>query len=87
MESLLHGLPLVCVYIDDIVVSGKTSEEHLHNLNKVLQRLELAALHLKKKCSFCLPEVDYLGTTISAKGYHPKFEQSLELVNQPMLRS
>jgi len=36
MESLLRGLPMVCVYIDDIIVSGKTQEEHLHNLNEVL---------------------------------------------------
>ena len=72
MESLLQGLPMVCVYIDDILVSGKTPEEHLHNLNEVLQRLESAGLHLKKeKCSFCLPEVDYLGHTISAEGLTP----------------
>ena len=69
MESLLRGLPMVCVYIDDIIVSGKTQEEHLHNLNEVLQRLQSAGLHLKKeKCSFFLPEVDYLGHTISAEG-------------------
>ena len=78
MESLLRGLPMVSVYIDDIVVSGKTQEEHLHNLNEVLQRLQSAGLHLKKeKYSFCLPEVDYLGHTISAEG----------LNGQPMLHS
>ena len=72
MESLLQGLPMSCVYTDDILVSGKTPEEHLHNLNEVLQRLESAGLHLKKeKCSFCLPEVDYLGHTISAEGLTP----------------
>ena len=72
MESLLQGLPMVCVYIDDIIVSGKTQEEHLHNLNEVLQRLQSAGLRLKReKCSFCLPEVDYLGHTISAEGLRP----------------
>ena len=65
MESLLQGLPMVCVYIDDIIISGKTPEEHLHNLNEVLQCLEYAGLRLKKeKCLFCRPEVDYLGHTI-----------------------
>ena len=72
MESLLQALPMVCVYIDDIIISGKTPEEHLHNLNEVLQRLESAGLRLKKeKCSFCCPEVDYLGHTISAEGLTP----------------
>ena len=44
MESLLQGLPMVCVYIDDIIVSGKTQEEHLHNLNEVLHHLQSAGL-------------------------------------------
>ena len=57
---------MVCVYIDDILVSGKTPEEHLYNLNEVLHCLESAGLHLKKeKCSF------YLGHTISEKGLKP----------------
>ena len=69
---IVTGLPMVCVYIDDIVVSGKTPEEHLHNLDEVLQCLESANLHLKKeKCSLCLPEVDYLGHTIGANGLKP----------------
>ena len=72
MESMLQGLPMVCVYIDDIIVSGKTPEEHLYNLNEVLHHLESAGLRLKQeKCSFCLPEVDYLGHTISTKGLRP----------------
>ena len=72
MESLLQGLPMVCVYIDDIIISGKTLEEHLHNLNEVLQCLESAGLHLnKEKYSFCRPEVDYIGHTISAEGLTP----------------
>lgn len=36
MENILQGLPGVCVYIDDILVSGKTTEEHLRNLEAVL---------------------------------------------------
>ena len=86
MESVLQGLPMVCVYIDDIIVSGKTPEEHLYNLNEVLQRLESAGLHLKQeKCSFCLPEVDYLGHTISAKGLKPSLAKvrAITEVSQP----
>ena len=77
---------MVYVYIDDIVVSGKTPEEHLHNLDEVLQHLESAGLHLKKeKCSFCLLEVDYLGHTIDAKGLKPSPSkiQAITEVSQP----
>ena len=37
MESLLQGLPGVCIYLDDILVTGISDEEHLHKLSKVLQ--------------------------------------------------
>ena len=72
MEATLQGLPMVCVYLDDILVSGKTEQEHLANLHEVLTRLESAGLRLKReKCSFCQPEVTYLGHIISADGLKP----------------
>ena len=71
MESLLSGLPDVCVYIDDILVSG-TTEDHLHNLDSVLTRLESAGLTLKKsKCTFRASSAEYLGHVINAQGLHP----------------
>ena len=58
MKSILQGLKLVCVYIDDILVMGTSAEEHLKNLGQVLSSLENAGLHLKKgKCNFMLPEL------------------------------
>ena len=72
MEATLQGLPMVSVYLDDILVSGKTQQEHLANLNEVLTRLESAGLRLKReKCSFCQPEVTYLGHIINADGLKP----------------
>ena len=48
----------MCVYIDDILVTGTSEEEHLKNSSEVLQRLENAGLCLKKdKCSFMLPDI------------------------------
>ena len=72
METTLQGIPMVCVYLDDILISGKTDQEHLANLNEVLTRLEAAGLRLKKeKCSFCESQVTYLGHIISAEGLKP----------------
>ena len=42
MECLLKGIPGVIVYLDDILVTGPSSEEHLSNLDKVLQKLKEA---------------------------------------------
>ena len=35
METILQGLLGVCVYLDDILISGKSNEEHLVNLSTV----------------------------------------------------
>ena len=84
MESILQGLMYVCVYIDDILVTGTSEEEHLKNLSEVLSRLENAGLHLKKdKCSFMLPEVQYLGHKISARGLEPSDEKIKAIKEAP----
>ena len=72
METLLRGLHMVVVYIDDILVAGRSEEEHFANLAQVLKRLDAAGVRLKKeKCSFCLSSVEYLGHSISAEGLRP----------------
>ena len=54
METLLQGLPGVCIYLDDILIIGKTDQEHLNNLSAVLQRLSAAGMKLKpEKCFSC----------------------------------
>ena len=40
MESLLGDIPGVVVYIDGILITGKTDEEHLAALEEVLKRLQ-----------------------------------------------
>ena len=52
MESILRGIPKVCVYIDDILVTGETEQEHLKTLDAVLTRLEEAGLRRSaRSCS------------------------------------
>ena len=85
MENILQGLPGVTVYIDDILVTGKSTDEHLYNLETVLQRLEQAGLRLKReKCSFMLTSVEYLGYKISEKGLQPTDEKITAIKNAPV---
>ena len=67
MEGILRGIPHVSVYIDDILVTSETDEEHLKNLDEVFTRLENLRLK-REKCAFMLRKIDYLGCIISAEG-------------------
>ena len=57
------------VYLDDVIVLGRTFQQHLCNLRCVLQRLRESGLRLKpSKCSFFQSEMQNLGYIISRKG-------------------
>ena len=71
MDTVLQGLPKTICYLDDILVSGATKEEHIHNLEMVLQQLEQYNIRAKKaKCAFLCDAVEYLGHHIDADGLH-----------------
>ena len=71
MDLALAGLQWsqCLVYMDDVIVLGKTFEEHLDNLRSVFHRLREAGLKLKPcKCAFFRQSVKYLGHVISREG-------------------
>ena len=60
------------VYLDDIIIFGKTLESHTENLNAVFERIRDAGLKLRPdKCSFLKTEVEFLGHIISINGIKP----------------
>jgi hypothetical protein len=71
MERVLAGLQWYkcLVYLDDIIIFGKTFEEALENLRCILERLLKHRLVLKpKKCDLFKKEVHYLGHVVSERG-------------------
>ena len=71
MESCLGELHLnwCIIYLDDIIVSSRTPEEHIHRLRAVFEKLMAAGLKLKpSKCDFFKKEIKYLGHVVSEKG-------------------
>jgi len=88
IESILQGIPHVTVYIDDILITGTTQEEHLHNLEEVLSQLEKANIRLKLcKCAFFLPSIHYLGHRISAQGLQPLTDKVKAIQDAPAPRN
>ena len=88
MDSILQGLPHVCVYIDDILITGPSDEDHLKTLDEVVSRLETAGARLKcDKCFFMQPHVEYLGHRISAEGLQSTDSKVKALKDAPVQRN
>lgn len=60
------------VYMDDVVVFGKTLEEHLENLRIVLETLQQANLKVQlDKSEFLHNKIEFLGYIIAQEGIMP----------------
>ena len=91
MEQGLRGLPLdVClIYLDDILVPGKSFDDQLNNLHVVFQRLRQANLKLApEKCTLFQSEVHYLGHIVREEGVStdPAKVQAIQSWSRPSNR-
>lgn len=74
MNHILGDLIGKCclVYLDDIIIFGSSLQQHLDNLNKVLQRLIQANLRIQlDKCEFLQKQCEFLGHIVSEDGIKP----------------
>lgn len=84
MDEILQGLEGVACYIDDILVTAKTDNEHLARLEEVLKRLHKHGVHVKRaKCQFLKSHVVFLGHRIDAQGIHPTEDKLKAIVEAP----
>ena len=71
VSQVYERLDGVTVMYDDILLYGKTIDEHNERLQKTLQRTREYGIKLNKnKCRFLLEQVEYIGHVISGKGVH-----------------
>ena len=76
VDLVLRGLTwkTVLAFLDDILVMGKTIDEHLQNLATTLERFQKHKLKLKpRKCSLFQKEVEFLGRIVT--GNHIKMAE------------
>nr|CDJ81316.1 RNA-directed DNA polymerase (reverse transcriptase) and Integrase domain containing protein [Haemonchus contortus] len=73
MDTLTAGLEGTAAYLDDIIVTGKTIEEHNSRLEAVFRRIQDFGFRLRlEKCSLLHTEIRYLGFVIDAEGRRPE---------------
>ncbi len=84
IDQILQGLPGVLCYMDDLLVTGKTSAEHLQNLERVLQRLEDWGVRVARhKCFFFKDSVEYLGHMIDESGLRASEDKVKAILQAP----
>ncbi|XP_058445471.1 uncharacterized protein K02A2.6-like [Malaya genurostris] len=69
-STILSGCKGVVNYLDDVLVMGKTEEEHDDNLNEVLKRFQNHNVNINMdKCAFRQQSVIFLGFKLSEEGW------------------
>jgi len=87
LNSVLPGLQWTrcLVYIDSIIIVGKTFEEHLHNLHQIFERLRQVELKVQpQKCQFLQQEMKFLGHIVSTEGIASDPDKATKVAQWPM---
>ena len=68
--DLVKDIPYTCTYLDDMLVTGRSDEEHLQTLS-IFERLKDWGLKLRRdKCEFIHDSVCYLSYKLDKHGLH-----------------
>ena len=86
MESVLAGMHWrsLLVYLDDVIVFGKTFDEELRRLEDVFRRMKSANLKLNpRKCLLFRSEVKFLGHIVSREGVRTDPQKTAAVAEWP----
>lgn len=84
IDEIIRGLDGVKSYQDDLLVFGKTQQQHNIRLSKLLTRLNQFNVKINaKKSMFNVPKVHYLGYVIDANGISPDSDRVAAVANAP----
>lgn len=76
MEKILKGLEGVIIFIDDILIFGRSKAEHDRRPAAVMDRLKQHGLTVnQRKCQFGRSKVTFMGHELSAQGIMPMQEK------------
>lgn len=84
MDTVLHGLSFIFVYLDDILVFSHSEVEHKDHLRQVFGRLKEHGLIISPtKCEFGVSEIDFLGHHVSRNGVVPLQKKVQAVIDFP----
>ena len=87
VDSILKGLinKICLVYLDDIIILGKSFEDRVKNIKLVFESLKEAKFKIQlDKSEFLKTEVAYLGHIITPQGIKPNPEKIKAIQNFPV---
>ena len=85
MRKLFANEPNVHTFIDDILISTESIDEHISVLDKVFKILKNANLKINKdKCHFCAESINYLGQTLSSEYISPQSDKIECILDAPL---
>jgi hypothetical protein len=84
METVVHNISNVIVYINNLLVHSASHEEHLATLGEVLLRLVQHNIKINlQKCVFGSKEVSYLSFRLTEEGIKPGIDKLKAVKNAP----
>jgi hypothetical protein len=80
MAAILHDVT-TAILVDDVLIYGRTQQEHDDRLRAVMERLRRHNVTLNDKCIFSVPEIKWAGYIISGSGVQPDPDRVRAVVN------
>uniref|UniRef100_A0A8R1EKI3 RNA-directed DNA polymerase n=1 Tax=Caenorhabditis japonica TaxID=281687 RepID=A0A8R1EKI3_CAEJA len=84
MDSMISGIEGAAAYLDDIIISGGTVEEHNSRVKAVMQRIADYGFRIRiEKCKFLMKQIVFLGFVIDEHGRRPDPEKVADIQKMP----
>ena len=88
MTEMFENVEGVVCYIDDVLVWGRSKEEHDERLRKVLEVIRDNNVKLnKQKCKFAQTDIRYLGHQLNHEGLRPDKDKVKAIQEMPTPKS
>ncbi|KHJ97226.1 reverse transcriptase [Oesophagostomum dentatum] len=87
MDAMIAGLDGVAAYLDDIIVTGLTMDEHRRNLEALFERMHYYSFSVRiEKCHFMMSEIRYLDDIIDKNGRRLDSDKIRAITEMPPLK-